>query len=170
MSDAISVGIAKAVTSLIDAATLSQDFTPERSYAEWELDLSKQAKDSGWELSDADKLHVDVVAHTTQQDSELSGRGFLRYSVPVQIAIRKKFGQEAQDDDTGRIAIAKIDELIKLTEEIHVLLTEADLDDQYNSKWNDAPKIIAAPVKAHLRQISQFTGIIEGTFDSHVSV
>ena len=85
MPDAIAVEVAKAVTAQIAAATLSQKFTPERSYAEWDV-----------ELKDEDRLHVDVVAVTTEQTADLSSQSTVKYLVPVDIGVRRSSDRQAE--------------------------------------------------------------------------
>ena len=93
MSNAVVVDVADAVKAMLVAATLSQTIAPERSYADWELSLE-----------DSDVLHVDVVPVTTGQQVDLNTRGTRRYTVPIDIAIRKRFSTTKQNDDTGRIS------------------------------------------------------------------
>ncbi len=72
MTEAVAVTVAKAVATQIEAArdanNLSKVFTIERSYADWDKDLT--GSDS-LELPDESKLRVDVVSHTTLQTAEL---------------------------------------------------------------------------------------------------
>lgn len=168
MSDAVVVAVAKAVTAQIAAATLSQKFTPERSYADWDFKL--EAMDL-LALQDADKLHVDVVGHTMQQASELATRGSLRYTVPIDIAVRRKFGQDKQNDDTGRIAIEEIDALMLLTQELFVMFTKVRLADFQYAIWDNdkgGTNIVVAPDVKHLRELRQFTAIIRIFFRADI--
>lgn len=152
MSDAVAVAVAKAVTSQIDAATLSLAFTPERSYADWEL-----------ALEDADELHVDVVVVTTELATELSSRGRMKYTVPIDIGVRKRFVTAQQDDDTGRVELAEVDALMLLVEEIHELFASVSLTDYTEATWQET-KTLVAPLNKHLRENRQFTGIVRVTF------
>src|SRR5690349_16354600 len=107
MPDSEAVAIAKEVTAEILAATLSQTFTLERSYADWAL-----------ELKNATDLRVDVCLVTTKQEVDAGTRGGrLLYTVPIDVAVRQKFGAELQDDDTGRIPVATVDALMLLVQE-----------------------------------------------------
>jgi hypothetical protein len=152
MSDAVAVEIAKAVTVQIAAATFSQTFTPERSYAEWDV-----------ELKDEDELHVDVVVVTTEQTADLSSQSTVKYLVPVDIGVRKKFGPDKQNDDTGRIQIESVDELVLLVQEIHELFTPQRLTGFDPGVWQET-KIVVSPATKHLREMRQFTGIVRVTF------
>ncbi len=152
MPEAVAVELAKAVTAQLAAATLSQKFAPERSYAEWDVDLK-----------DEDQLHVDVVAVTTEQTADLSSHSTLKYVVPVDIGVRKKFGPDKQNDDTGRIQIESIDELVLLVQEIHELFTPKRLTQFEAGVWQET-KIVVCPATKHLREMRQFTGIVRVTF------
>lgn len=166
MSDAVLVTVAKAVTSRIAAAVAEGEFgtavfTPERTYADWDLELTNI---DALDLRDSDKLHVDVVSHTTQQATQLSSRGTIQYTVPVDIAVRRKFGTDKTSDDTGRVAVEEIDKLMLLVQQLHVLFTAQRLvQDFEHAVWDNAAggtNIVAAPVRQHLRELRQFTGII----------
>ncbi len=168
---AISQRIAIAVEGIISTdggAELSlTGFTLERSYADWDLDLSSM---DDLATPDAEKLRVDVVAHTTEQKTELSTRGTMRFLIPIDVAIRKKFGQSDQNTTTGRINISEIDSLMQFTEEMLLLLVKERTNDALDAVWEDEPKIIAAPVNEHLREMHQFTSIIRTTFRADVAI
>lgn len=155
-SDAEAVAVAKAVVADIEAATLSQEFTLERSYADWAL-----------ELKNATPLRVDVCLVTTKQEVDASTRsGRLAYTIPIDVAVRKRFGADTQDDDTGRIPIERVDELMLLVQEIHELFTQQRLSEYLSAIWKEAPKILVAPLIKHWRDCRQFTGIVRLTFQS----
>jgi len=167
MPDAIAVSIAKVVESAISSSSLSQkDFTLQRSYAEWDLDLSKM---DALEVGESEKLHVDVVSHTTEQEVELSSRTTMQYMIPIDIAVRKRFGSAHQEQGTGRIAITDIDALILLVQELHVVLTKLRTNGQVKAVWQSS-QILAAPVREHLREMRQFTGIIRVIFRADVNI
>jgi hypothetical protein len=150
---AISVAVAQGMLTMLQTAKLSQDIAPERSYADWDL-----------ALEDADNLHVDVVAVTTEQKSELAVRGpSIQYIIPVDIAIRQRFGSDKQNPDTGRIEVASVDALCQLTEEIHELFMPNRLTDFSDGVWQET-KILACPVLKHLKELRQFTGIVRVSF------
>lgn len=158
MPDAVSVGVAKAVTAALAAATLSQEFTPERSYADWDL-----------ELSDSDCLHVDVATVINKQACFLLARGKKRFRIPVDIAVRKRFGTDKQDDDTGRVLVEQIDALCLLVEEIHSLFLKGDLNGFDSAQWEQT-EIIASPATPLLAKLRQFVGIVRVTFLVDVAV
>jgi hypothetical protein len=151
IQDAVAVAVTKGVLSMLERSTLPQiySFTPERSYADWDL-----------ELKDFDKLRVDVVCNSTAQVPGLEARGKVSLRVPVDIATRKRFSVGEQDDDTGRIDVAEVDRLMKLTEQLYVELIARRGSE---SVWTDL-KILAAPIHKHLRDLRQFTSVIRVTF------
>lgn len=156
MPDAVPVEIAKQVTAYIDGETYSVAFTPERSYADWEL-----------ELKDNDTLHVDVVVVTTEQKYNAATRGGkAMLEVPIDIAIRKRFGTDAKSESTGRIDIEEIDALMLLTEEIHTSMFQNRLSDPLSSIWKDS-KLLVAPDRDALRTKSQFTSVTRVTFEGY---
>lgn len=166
MPDAVSVSVAKAIVAELQTAKLSRTISPERSYAEWDLELKEIDK---LELKDADKLRVDVVSHSTEQVVEQISRGMLEYRIPVDVAVRRKFGADKTNDDTGRIEIEEVDKLLYLVEEIHALFANREEEFNGGAKWNDTA-ILAAPVIEHLRDMRQFTGIIRLTFIAYREV
>ena len=119
-------------------------------------------------LRDEDKLRVDVVGHMTEQTAELAARGGKVGLVnPVDIAVRKKFGPDKQCDDTGDVAIAAIDELILLVQQLYLMFMPIRLTDFPHSVWdgeNGGTKILVAPDRRHLRDLRQFTGLIRVYF------
>lgn len=162
MSQAVSVAIAEEVRKRIRSAnTLSErDFTVTRSYLEWDLEL-KGLENAG--LQEVDKLLIDVVAHTTEQQVELSARDVLRYTVPIDIAIRRKFGEDKKDQETGRIKVEEIDKLVLLTEEVHGLFIPARLTEFPYHVWDNdkgGTQIVVNPHREHLRELRQFTSIV----------
>jgi hypothetical protein len=152
VSDARAVALTKLALEAITSSSLPDDydFTPERSYAEWDM-----------QVAESDGLRVDVVLNTVEQKVDAQTRQGLKYEVPVDIAIRQRLGSDKQDLDTGRIAIEHIDNLMKLVEDIHLLYLRSKPDD--GSVWHDT-KIFVAPLKHHLREFRQFTAIIRVTF------
>lgn len=170
--DAVQVAVAKAVVARLAAAQLSQRFTVERSYADWDMKL--EAMDL-LVLRECDKLRVDAVAHTTQQAAKLSARGKIQYTVPIDIAIRRKFGADKQNEDTGRIEIEEIDGLVLLVQQIHLLFTKERLAlDGFNfAVWDEeggGTNIVVNPDQKHLREHRQFTGIVRVFFRADIAL
>lgn len=161
---AIAVQVAEAVKARIIAGAdkLTQtNYTVRRSYLEWDLDLKGMESS---ELSDTEMLLIDVVAHSTQQETELSARGKNRFTVPIDIAVRRKFGDNEKDKATGRIKIEEIDRYVLLIEELHLMFTAQSLANDFPySVWDNdkgGTRILANPDRDHLREMKQFTGIV----------
>ena len=159
MSEAISVSVAKEVTRLLAAGSFSQVIAPERSYADWEKPL--EADDD----CPCGRLLIDVVANTAQQRMEMASRGVLTYTMPVDIAIRKRFGAEHQSDQTGRISVAQYDAMALLTQEIHEYCVQLRLTDFDSAVWRET-MIVVSPNTDHLRQMRQWTSVVRVTFDA----
>lgn len=152
MSDSVVVAVAKAVVLQLQAGSYSQAIAPERSYADWDL-----------ALEDSNTLHVDVAAVISEQKVDLDTRGGkLQYTVPVDICVRQRFGNDSQDDDTGRIDLVELDGLMLLTQEIFETFIPQRLTTFDEGVWQET-KIIASPVIKNLRELHQFTGIVRVT-------
>ena len=155
MPDAVAVDIAKKVVTFLQGESFSVAISPERSYADWEM-----------ELKDAGTLHVDVVAVTTEQKIQLATRGKSRFEVPIDIAIRQKFDVDNQDEDTGRLKLAAVDALMYLTEEVYAAMTQHRLSDALSSIWQET-KILVAPEREALRTRRQFTSVVRIHFEGY---
>lgn len=174
---AIATQIAEQVKSRIDSARMGElttnVFELQRSYAEWDLELTNMDR---VELREEEKLFVDVVAHTTEQEIEVAARGGkARFTVPIDIAIRRKFGTDKQDQETGRIKVDVIDGLVLLTQEIYLLFLQQRLSAQSfpYSVWDGEKggvRIVACPITEHLRNLRQFTSIVRVFLRADVSI
>lgn len=151
------------MVSDLSAATLSQSFTPVRSYADWvqPLEVDDTLKES--------TLYVDVVPVATSQEIEAASQSTLAYTSPVDVAVRYKFGQDKLNADTGRIELSEIDGLLLLVQEIHELFTLQRMQSFEPATWSGTKRLVA-PHKPHLRDFRQFTGIVRVTFTSHKKV
>lgn len=157
---AVLVQVANAARQQLAAApplTFSQAFTPERSYADWDLPLEQ-----------LDQLLCDVVP-VNNPKSELEERGAIQYLAQVDVVLRRKFQAAHQDAGTGRVAIAQVDALVKVVEELHEFFCGERMDSfsveeaNRTATW-ESTEILAAYRKDHLRQNRQFTGIVRLTF------
>lgn len=164
MAEAVAVSIAKAVEIRIRGTKFAQEFIVERSYADWDLKLEDL---DTLEMKDSDKLRIDVVNHSTGHAIEQVARGKLKFTVPIDIAIRKKFGPADSGGDTGRINLAAIDELMELTQRIYTLFAHQELNG-FPESTQEETEIMVAPFREHLRELRQFTSIVRVTFAAHV--
>lgn len=154
MSDALAIQVADEVVTELLAASLSQSVTPVRSYADWTL-----------ELKNAASLRVDVVPVANEVKIEADCRDGVEYDIAIDIAVRKKFSQDDRDEDTGDIQNSSVDPLTFYVEEIaenFVLNRFADLE---VATWQGT-KIEALFIPQHLRELSQFTGIVRLSFQA----
>jgi hypothetical protein len=160
---AVEVSIADAMVDGLASASLSQSFTPVRSYADWvqPLEHDDTLKES--------TLYVDVVPVATGQEIEAASQVTLGYTCPIDVAVRYKFGQDKMDSDNGRVVLAEIDKLMLLVQEIHELFTLRRMQSFVEAAWQGTKRLVA-PHKPHLRDFRQFTGIVRVTFTAHRKV
>jgi hypothetical protein len=129
--------------------------TVERSYADWELPLAAPTP-----------LRIDVVPVASPR-TELDARGDVKFLVPVDVVLRKKFERLEQSAATGRLTRDDIDSLVKLVLEIHAFFLARRLASFEAAIW-DSTEILAASVPSHLRKQRQFTGVVRVTYDVSV--
>lgn len=155
--EAVEVSVAKAVVGQLAAAKLSREIAPVRSWADWVRPLEDDDK------CKEDVLYVDVVPVATALEVEASSREKLMYTCPIDIAVRRKFGAKWQEPDTGRINVRELDAMMFLVQEIHELFTLARMQEFEAASWQETKRLVA-PLKSHLRDMRQFTGIVRVTF------
>jgi hypothetical protein len=127
----------------------------ERSYAEWDLELKS---------AETEKVRGDVVP-LFSSGTELETRGSVLYELTLDIAIRRRFA--ASDvDEAGRLYKAEIDQLVGVLEAVHLHFVKSEPVSGVD--WSPASdrRIQAWYVKKHLREWSQFTGIVRLPFDA----
>lgn len=153
---AVVVSVAEALKEMIAAGTFSQEFTPERSYADWALEFTK-----------ATPLRVDVVGVISKQKVELDDNESLRYKAPIDIAIRQRFEADEQSEEVGkegRVLLSKVDALMLLTQEIFASVMPQRLPEFDDAVWQST-EILVAPDKEMLRTHKQFLSVIRLTFE-----
>jgi hypothetical protein len=145
-------GVTAELLTALNADTFSEvTFVPERSYADWDEDLS-----------DLDCLHVDVVP-VAYEDTSLDARESVGYVCSVDVVIRKKFSQKYRTQD-GKIDKSEVDSLVLLVEEIHEYLCKIRLTDYTEAVWRETV-IRSAYSREHLRMMSMFFGVVRVSFD-----
>lgn len=152
MAIAILVSTADAVLAVLAEHRFSQEFEPQRSYANWELPLE-----------DSDDLHVDVVP-VNSPEFDLETRGSIGYVPQVDIVIRKRLAQDQQEPD-GSLILPEIDDLVYLVEEIAEHFVADRFSEVESIAWQRT-QILAAYKPSHLRQHRQFTGIVRLSFSA----
>lgn len=151
MPNAISDDLADAVAAVIAGAALSIAITPEVNYADWEYDLK-----------DMTALRCDVWAVSTKQKADAATRGrLLTYSIPVDIAVRKKLPR-GSDGKHQRDIIRPLNYLIQEIHELFILKRVSGYEEGYQQ---GDPIILQSPIPGHLRTLTQFTGLIRIPFE-----
>jgi len=152
------VDIAAAIAAELDAAALSVEFTPQWSFADWDL-----------ELKDLDTLSVDVVPVNFTEEQETQGSWLV--TCTVDIGVRKRFDARQQVAATGRNARDEISTLVDLLQQIAEFWMPAQ-PDYSGRKLADIPlatwqetKIKTAHVPRHLREMRQYTGIVQVVYE-----
>ena len=144
-----------------NALSIAEAITIERSYADW--DLALDASDSG--------LRIDVVAVSIGLEFTKTARGKHSYTIPVDIAVRRKFTADEDNPRTGRIPNSMVDPLVELVEEIYNLFDKIEhLPDYESAAPTGNISISANPFAKHLREIRQFTGVVRVAFQINESI
>jgi hypothetical protein len=161
MSDyAVLVQVADGVVAMLKDrlldGTFSQQFSPRRSYADWDLALET-----------IDQALLCDVVPVNNPKSKLADRGGIEYTVQIDIVFRRKFVQ-VNENEVGRIDNEVIDPCVKVVEELLELFCAATLEprEPYQDLtviWESA-EVLAAYKKDHLRKNGQFTGVVRLTF------
>lgn len=150
---AVLVRAAERVAQVINAArgdlAGENSFEAVRSYADWQHPLED------------DRLQVDVVPGGIIS-VQLETRSEITYRVAVDIGVRQRLGQLYQEDDSGRVATARIDQLVLLAEQLHELLIVNRLDDLVGEGQNEYRASYDAE---QLRQMRQFVSVVRVAFD-----
>jgi hypothetical protein len=157
---AVLISTAEGVKDALAAApigTFNQQFTPVRSYADFELPLKKVTK-----------LLVDCVPSTAPK-TELDDSESVKFQPFVDVLIRQRFSIDAQDEDTGKIELDRIDALVELTEQIHRFLTKHRLED-FEDAVCEIPQLLVAFSPTHLRQFRQYTSIVRVPFSANIDL
>lgn len=153
---AVLVSVADAIKGELETPDLGIPISPERSYAEWDI-----------ELQDLGTLRVDVVPVFSPNVADMGTRGSYRYVAPVDIGIRKRFTRTEYEPSTGKLELSDVDNLVELVEAIHEHFADGHALAAYPSaRWQES-KIVASYVKKHLRELRQFTGIVRVTYAVH---
>lgn len=147
-----------AVKDVINSAThWSQPLAAERSYADWDLELTDNA------------LHCDVVLAGAQIADELADRESVDVTVPVHIAIRKKFEQDQLVESTGRVLVTEIDDLVQVVDDLHLFFATDRFDEFPDVVWQET-RLVSAFSREMLRTHRQFVGVLELLFTANQSI
>lgn len=152
MANPVLVDVADALVWELKTKPFFLAFTCERSYADWELPLEEGD----------DALRLDVVPVGTMP-ADLDTREGSEYRPACDVVVRKRMLPEDYVPETKRLSLAKVDELVRLVEDIHDFLCAERLSKLPEGVWQES-KILAAYKPSHLRQHHQFTGIVRVTY------
>ena len=130
-----------------------EDFSPERSYADWANDLDA-----------LDGLRVDVVP-VTYEEAGLLNRTKIRYLSSVDVGVRRWFDRSKQEGSENRINRSELDRLILFVQELHEFfcLPPAGAGRRlatYDAAVWQATKIRSAYSRKHLHSHRMFLGIL----------
>lgn len=107
--------LAAAVAAELNARAWALPFAAERSYADWDL-----------ALPEATELLVDVVP-VRRKKKTAEWRDKRDHELTIHVGFRQKFAPELQDPATGRVAVARIDQLIELAESVELHFDHPDV-------------------------------------------
>jgi hypothetical protein len=150
--------VADALAADLTAHSFSVPFAAARTYADAEYQLETAT----------DTLQCDVVP-ASELKTELDDRGTVRYLASAFIVFRQKFAgddiEQVGSTEQTRVKAASVDPLVALVESASEWLTGLPrLTNHPDAVWNST-NIEAAVVHKHLREWSQFTGIIKTTYE-----
>lgn len=150
--------VSKALRDELAMGEFSQDFEPGEVF------------DATLELEDLDTLHVDVVPVGSDPDWE--ARGVMAWDNVLQIAIRKRFGQDDLDEATGKVRNRHMHELLYLEEEIiKFLVNTADTLRGYAAaEMSVKPEVEVKWSQITLRESGQFTSVIRVTYKTQTDI
>jgi len=157
----VAEGVRSAIQDGLDNdAFIVTGFVPERSYADWDI-----------ELEAVGELHVDVVAVTGEIGSEFSTGESIAYTVPVDIGVRKRLESQDQEAHNDRVINEAVDELVELTEQIHEYFHPQERSGEepgrlpaYEEAVFTGAAIRTVANRQHLHAFRQFTGIVRVTY------
>ena len=152
------LAVADALAADLTQHSFSVPFSAARTYADCEYQLD--AVD--------DSLQCDVVP-ASELKTELDDRGTVRYLASAFVVFRRKFAgsdiEQVGTSEQTRVKASAVDPLVALVEEANEWLTAQErLTNLSDAVWNST-NVEAAVVHKHLREWSQFTGIIKTTYE-----
>lgn len=153
MTQPVLASIADALVTALNGGTFETPFEAERSYGAWDE-----------RLETFETLQVDVVPLTVPnpEDQGLATRGSLKYDYSIDVIVRKRFGAKDQGA-TGQISNAKIDPLVRLTEQILEFVPMRELVDYDEAIWQSS-RLRFLAYRKHLREWRQYTGLVRVSY------
>jgi hypothetical protein len=141
---AIPTLLADAITAVINTAEAASafapfDFTARRSYPDWDDDFKDLPTHAGG-------VSVDVVFVSSGASGgdtvELDSVSSVDTDVSIDIAVRRRFDKTGDKEANGRLKNSAVDPLVKLVEQLHILLAEdrmtsITLESGVDANWID---------------------------------
>jgi hypothetical protein len=144
MPSSTMAAIADAVLGVVRGLDLGIEYTAERSYGDWED-----------ELSDREAALVEVTT-PREPTLDLDTRGSMAYTLDVAVTLRKRIVAEDRDGQTGRISVETLDPYTAAVETI----AEAMVPDVFGNV--DASWLQVASVMLYDPQLLRQTGLFMG--------
>lgn len=154
MANATELDLVDAIVAAINAATWSLTFRASRSYRD--VDVT---------MEELDTLHVDVIVPQDWSDYQLESRGTDQATVAIDIAIRKRFGLEQQNQAAGGVQETEVDRLYTLAIDMARYFS-TDRFEGVEANWN-ATDLVQAYDSEQLINDRQFTAVITLEFLVH---
>jgi hypothetical protein len=162
MPDAVAVEAADAVALALatePASSFAKKFSPEVSFADWELPLEDAAPYDG-------RLLVDVIP-VAPVPTELDDRGGLGWKPSVDIIVRRRMTPEQREAD-GRFSTDEIRELCYFVQQLTAFFCKERLAST-DAVW-ESTQLMRLYVAQHLREHHQFTAQIRLTFSTTTDI
>lgn len=139
----------------VDAGDFVLTFTPERSYADWDMDIADE---------DAKQILVDVVPVSRERVVDIDNRrDAVEQVIQIDVGVRKKF--TAAECEAGRVNRDDMDALVELVQQIGnrtVLERLATFTDAVFDPEN--PPVVLDYSRFHLREMDMFFGFVRLTY------
>jgi hypothetical protein len=148
--------IADAVLGVVRGLDLGIEYAAERSYGDWED-----------ELSDREAALVEV---TTPRDPtlDLDTRGSMAYTLDVAVTLRKRIVAEDRDGQTGRISVETLDPYTAAVETIAEAMVP-DVFANVDASWLQVASVMLYDPQL-LRQTGLFMGQVIVRFEARKSI
>jgi hypothetical protein len=148
--------IADAVLGVVRGLDLGIEYTAERSYGDWED-----------ELSDREAALVEVTT-PREPTLDLDTRGSMAYTLDVVVTLRKRIVAEDRDGQTGRISVETLDPYTAAVETIAEAMVP-DVFANVDASWLQVASVMLYDPQL-LRQTGLFMGQVIVRFEARKSI
>jgi hypothetical protein len=148
--------IADAVLGVVRGLDLGIEYTAERSYGDWED-----------ELSDREAALVEVTT-PREPTLDLDTRGSMAYTLDVAVTLRKRIVAEDRDGQTGRISVETLDPYTAAVETIAEAMVP-DVFANVDASWLQVASVMLYDPQL-LRQTGLFMGQVIVRFEARKSI